>query len=93
MKKIADTLRISWEKVDDPGDYPNSLAQTSLPSQLCPVIDGEITVEAETEKDLENLPFVSEWINDFSDVPDYLITWKTRIQGNTCTASVDRLEF
>ena len=47
MKTISNTLKAIWDRWEDPGDYPNSLASGPLPPGPWRVseIEGEVVVE------------------------------------------------
>jgi len=74
MKIIYDSLTPIVETWDDPGDYPNNVAASPLPSyQYMTGIDGSLVLELNQNEYLEYLETIKEESIDYwmSEVVDY----------------------
>jgi hypothetical protein len=92
MKVLSNTLELFWDTWSDPGDYPNAIAQRPLPDYPFPVVEGEIVVEAENEKELQEFSEISDWIWEYVKLDLKTATWKGKVEGNRCTISIDDFE-
>jgi len=56
MKLISDTTEVLIERWEDPGDYPNAVASSPLPSyDYVAGIEGEIVVQLDTKDEFSKL--------------------------------------
>ena len=102
MKCISNTLVISADIWEDPGDYPNSLAGGPLPSHSYIESSGELVLEAENNEELESFDALNDWFSDwihcgaeaskigaYVDIPSYWhIDWEFKVDGNIVTVTV-----
>jgi hypothetical protein len=90
VNTIENTIEV--EKWDDPGDYPNAVAASPLPSHL--EAYGTIVVELdETETESgswENL--FSDYLNEEYPHDGYTINWEWKREGRMVTAWVESAE-
>lgn len=78
------TLELIWETWDDPGDYPNSVASSPLPSYKYPVLEGQIVFQAENQEEIDSFDCISDWILDYIDLNVKSVTWKSKVTDNIC---------
>jgi|694.fasta_scaffold22898_7 hypothetical protein len=96
MKVLSNTLELTWNQWDDPGDYPNSLAASPQPSYFYPVLKGEIVLKAETFEDSEKFQLeTSDWICEFVDFEckKYTIKWELKTSLDTCVICAKECEM
>ena len=65
MKIIKNNLYCHAEQWDDPGDYPNAVAGSSLRSELYCEFGGEFIFEAENDSEIESFEDLDSWIYDY----------------------------
>ncbi len=91
MKVISNTLEVSWERWDDPGDYPNGIASGPLPSYDYPIVEGELVFEADDPADFAEIDCPEDHAE--VDLPNVKVTsWGSRINGNRITYWVEECE-
>jgi hypothetical protein len=103
MKTVSDTLEPLVEKWSDPGDYPNAVAQSPLPSyDYLAGVEGELKLQLTDEEmtellqtlDCESLDF---WMVEIADIglPDGIEngTWQIdKVENNVVTLSLHDTE-
>lgn len=85
MKFISDTTKILIEKWSDPGNYPNAVASSPLPSyDYVAGIEGEIMVHLDTKDEFNRLLHITDedsievWLSEVCDykLPDGVLSAK-----------------
>lgn len=98
MKVISNTVDFDAYIWDDPGDYPNGIAGSALPSHPVCEFSGDIVVEAENDEELKDFETIDDWFNDWvsgsKDSPistpsGWYISWKFEQNGNQIKATPD----
>lgn len=96
MKIISNNVAFDDYIWDDPGDYPNGIAGSALPSYPVCDFSGDIVLEAENDEELKDFETIDDWFNDWaydgSDSPlnvpsGWYIRWKFVQVGNQITAT------
>lgn len=93
MKLVENTLSLEIETWDDPGDYPNAVAFSPLPSTSNAVIIGHVVFEFDKPEDFENFDDLSEWIWNYVDLNISHVTWNANLENNICTVTVSQFEI
>lgn len=88
----SNNLELIWETWDDPGDYPNSLASSPLPSYKYPVLEGQIVFQAENQEEIHNFDCISDWILDYVNLDVKNVTWKSKITEDICVVWAEDCE-
>ena len=100
MKCLKNTLKIEVEVWDDPGDYPNAVAGSALPSHASLASTGELVLELGEDGD-ESIEDFIEYFSDFACghqamsigadiyVPSYWnVDWQFSVKANKITVTV-----
>lgn len=102
MKCISNDLDLNVEVWDDPGDYPNAVAGSALPSYVYLENSGSLVLEAENQEELDSFQDIEDWFSDwiccgaeasrigaYVYVPsDFYIDWVFNVEGNRLTVTV-----
>lgn len=102
MKCIENSLVIEADVWDDPGDYPNNVAGSALPSYPYLESSGQLVLVAEAKWELESFDALEDWFPDwincgaeakkigaYVNIPsDWNIDWEFKVEGNTLTVTV-----
>lgn len=98
MKVISSTVDFDSYIWDDPGDYPNSIAGSPLPSEAVCEFSGELVLEAENDEEIKDFETIDDWFGDWVDgsrespisTPSgWYISWKFEQNGNRIVATPD----
>ena len=94
--EIKNTLELSLDTWSDPGDYPNSLASSPLPSyNYVDSIDGELVFEL-TDEEIQDYEDSEEDFVDGLELPKWdevhSVHWLHELENNTLTLTVDEVE-
>lgn len=95
-KEIKNTLSLSFDRWDDPGDYPNSLASGPLASyNYVDSIDGELVYEL-TDEEIQDYEESEEDFVESLELPEWDechgVTWHHDLANNTLTFTVAEVE-
>lgn len=97
MKTVSNTVTFDCSVWEDPGDYPNAVAASPLPSFAYCEYGGVLVFAAENDEERDSLASIDEWFTDWvscaSDSPllgempcGWNIRWKLEVNGSTVTA-------
>ena len=94
--EVKNTLELSFERFDDPGDYPNSLASGPLPSyNYIDSIEGEIVFEL-SDEEIQDYEDSEEDFVDGLDLPKWdevhSVHWHHDLANNQLTLTVEDVE-
>jgi hypothetical protein len=100
MKIISNTVDFDVYEWEDPGDYPNAVASGPLPSYAVCECSGEVTMQLESDAEMEGVATIEDWFDDWIEasreieVPyGWRIKWKFEMEGNTLTVTPESSEF
>lgn len=93
MKIISNDLYCNVDLWTDPGDYPNSVAGSPLPSCYECDFGGEIILEAESKDEFEN---IDDWLDDLIKNECEIkasLQYNYNIEGNRCVVTITDAEY
>lgn len=92
MKIIENSIVIEHEEFSDPGDYPCNAGSSPLPSYWYFSHSGQLVLEAETEQEMEDFEYGSDWLDNYVDFPDISIRWTYHITERRLVATIKDCE-